>query len=374
MLAIAASARSKVSFAAAAHSEPVTRSKKTGYVINRQKLEISAVPKRRNTPSIPTAMSYARVQPANPFPLACPRVAKARHLRAMAVPFTAAAPPGPLKARLASGEHLYGAFLCSFSPTLAEILGWAGYDYVVIDMEHGPGDTFAALPCMQALASAGVPAILRIAANDPVLMKKAMDLGPQGVVVPMIETPSDAEKAIASCQYPPRGNRGAAHPIVHASMYGIDTSYLQMNEEVLRILQIESAEAVDHILDIAAVDGVDCLMLGPTDLSSSIGYLHDPGHENVMKLMHRAEKAVLSAPVTTYLGGFAMPHDPPEEMRKRGYHLISGAVDLALFRNAAVADVKANKVSTASQRILLGGVLDHFTQLLFISYLQHKES
>ncbi|MCO5563086.1 hypothetical protein L7F22_016722 [Adiantum nelumboides] len=273
---------------------------------------------------------------------------RSRHLRAMATLLPAAPAPRPLKARLASGESLYGAFLCSFSPTLAEILGRAGYDYVVIDMEHGPGDTFAALPCMQALAAAGVPAIVRIAANDPVLMKKAMDLGPQGVMVPTIETTTDAEKAVASCRYPPRGNRGAAHPIVRASMYGLDISYLQMcdNDELLKILQIESSEAVERIPDIAAVDGVDCLMLGPTDLSSSIGYLHDLGQENVMKLMHRAEKSVLSAPSTTYLGGFAMPHDPPEEMRKRGYHIISGAVDLALFRNAAVADVKANKASS----------------------------
>ncbi|MCO5562906.1 hypothetical protein L7F22_016542 [Adiantum nelumboides] len=254
----------------------------------------------------------------------------------------------PSESSAGSGEPLYGAFLWSFSPTLAEILGRAGYDYVVIDMEHGPGDTFAALPCMQALAAAGIPAIVRIAANDPVLMKKAIDLGPQGVIVSMIETTTDAEKAVASCRYPPRGNRGAAHPIVRASMYGLDTSYLQMcdNDEVLKILQIESSEAVELIPDIAAVDGVDCLMLGPTDLSSSIGYLHDPGHENVMKLMHRAEKAVLSAPSTTYLAGFAMPHDPPEEMCRRGYHIISGAVDLALFRKAAVADVKANKASS----------------------------
>ncbi|MCO5605892.1 hypothetical protein L7F22_060078 [Adiantum nelumboides] len=90
----------------------------------------------------------------------------------------------PLKAWLVSDKPLYGAFLCSFSPALAEILGWAGYDYVVLDMEHGLSDTFAALPCMQALATAGVPAIVHIVANDPVLIKKAMDLGPQGVWYP----------------------------------------------------------------------------------------------------------------------------------------------------------------------------------------------
>lgn len=252
----------------------------------------------------------------------------------------------PLKARLAAGERLYGAFLCSASPTLAEIMGWAGYDYVVLDMEHGPGDVYAILPCLQALASARTPAIIRIAANDPVLAKKAMDLGPHGIMVPMVETPSDAAKAVASCRYPPRGFRGAAHPIVRASLYGMDNpGYLHMCEqdEVLIMLQIESKEAVAHIAEIAAVDGVDCLMLGPTDLSSSIGHLHDPGHEEAVKLLHDAERAVLLAP-GVYLSGFAMPHDPPKELHKRGYHMVSGTVDVALFRNAALADVRANKV------------------------------
>ncbi|MCO5605891.1 hypothetical protein L7F22_060077 [Adiantum nelumboides] len=124
------------------------------------------------------------------------------------------------------------------------------------------------------------------------------------------------------------------------------------NDEVLKILQIESSEAVERISNIAAVDGVDCLMLGPTDLRSNIEYLHDSGHENVMKLMHRAKKALLSAPSITYLVGFAMPHDPPEEMRKRGYHIITGAIDLALIRNAIVADVKANKASSGMQELV----------------------
>ncbi|MCO5600895.1 hypothetical protein L7F22_055012 [Adiantum nelumboides] len=272
----------------------------------------------------------------------------------MATLLPAAPASRPLKTQLASDEPLYNAFLCSFSPTLAKILGQVGYDYVVLDMEHGPGDTFVALPCMQALAAAGVLAIAHIAANDPMLIKKAMDLGPQGVMVPMIETTTDAKKAIASCQYSPRGNRRAAHPVVRASMYGLDISYLHMcdNDEVLKILQIESSEAVGRIPNIAAMDGVDCLMLGPTDLSFSIRYLHDLVHENVMKLMHRAKKAILSAPSITYLVGLAMPHDPPEEMRKHGYHNITGVVDLALFRNAVVADVKANKASLGMQELV----------------------
>lgn len=252
-----------------------------------------------------------------------------------------------LKARLASGQRLYGAFLNSFSPPMAEILGWAGYDYVVVDMEHGPGDTFSALPCLRALAATNTPSILRIAANDPVLAKKALDLGPSGIMIPMIENAQEASRAVASCRYPPRGIRGAAHPIIRASKFGMDGNYLKKCEEDLLImLQIESKQAVERIPEIAAVEGVDCLMMGPADVSSSIGLLQDPGHEEVKALLYKAEEKILSARV--YLGGFAMPDDPPQELHKRGYHMVAGTVDVVLFRNAALADIKANKPKSAS--------------------------
>lgn len=141
-----------------------------------------------------------------------------------------------LKERLRNGEQLYGAFSVSFSPVVAEILGWSGYDFVVVDMEHGPGDTMAALPILQALASTGTPAILRIPANDPVWAKKALDLGPAGIMFPMINDASAARDAVSACRYPPAGIRGAAFPIVRAARYGLDPSYLSRCEDDLLIM------------------------------------------------------------------------------------------------------------------------------------------
>ncbi|KVH95282.1 uncharacterized protein LOC112528078 [Cynara cardunculus var. scolymus] len=257
--------------------------------------------------------------------------------------------PQTLKSRLKSGETLYGLFLLSFSPTLAEIAGLSGYDFVVIDMEHGHGGISEALSCLHALAAARTPAILRIPDTDAAWAKKALDLGPQGIMFPMIENAKMAKKAVSYCKFPPNGIRGSAHTVVRASDYGIDNGYLSNYEDELLIMcQVESEEGVKKIEDIAAVDGVDCVQMGPLDLSASMGYLWDPGNKKVREMMKTAEKGVLKTTAKgsggAFLSGFAMPHDRPEEMRSRGYHMISGSVDIGLFRSACVEDVKKFKM------------------------------
>ncbi|PKA66320.1 hypothetical protein AXF42_Ash007017 [Apostasia shenzhenica] len=252
-----------------------------------------------------------------------------------------------LKSRLAAGETLYGMFLLSAEPTLAEIAGLAGYDYVIVDLEHGPGGISDALPCLQAIAGTGAAAIIRIPETTAAWAKKALDLGPQGIMFPMIDDARLAELAVSYCRFPPRGVRGAAHTVVRASAYGIDDGYLARCEEDLLIMcQIESAGAVTEIEAIAAVDGVDCLQMGPLDLSASMGYLWDPGNRKVRAVLRDAERRVLAARKAEaaaeggpYLCGFAMPHDPPEDQKVRGYHMVAGAVDLGMFRKAAVEDV-----------------------------------
>nr|GMC99909.1 2-keto-3-deoxy-L-rhamnonate aldolase-like [Ipomoea batatas] len=223
-----------------------------------------------------------------------------------------------------NGETLYGIFLLSFSPTLAEIAGLAGYDFAVVDMEHGHGGISDALPCLHALAATRTPAILRI---------------------PESYSPKDARKAVSYCRFPPNGVRGSAHTVVRASDYGIDEGYLSNYEEELLIMcQVECADGVKKIDEIACVEGVDCIQMGPLDLSASLGYLWDPGHKKVKEVLRAAEKAVLETNPGegkgAYLSGFAMPHDKPENLKQRGYHMVSGAVDIGLFRSAAVEDVK----------------------------------
>ncbi|CAN1172784.1 2-keto-3-deoxy-L-rhamnonate aldolase [Linum perenne] len=255
-----------------------------------------------------------------------------------------------LKSRLRDGETLYGLFLLSFSPTIAEIAGLAGYDFVVVDMEHGPGGITEALHCMRALAATQTPAILRLPETCPTWAKKALDLGPQGIMFPMVDSKKIATKAVSYCRFPPAGVRGSAHTVVRASGYGIDEGYLSNYEEELLILcQIESEEGVKNADEIAAVDGVDCIQMGPLDLSASLGYLWDPGHKKVRQMLRTAEKTVLDSNPNggggAYLSGFAMPFDGPVDLKARGYQMVSGAVDIGLFRSAAVEDVRRFRMS-----------------------------
>ncbi|PON73563.1 Ketopantoate hydroxymethyltransferase [Parasponia andersonii] len=262
----------------------------------------------------------------------------------------AATSPQTLKSRLHSGETLYGLFLLSFSPTLAEIAGLAGYDFVVVDMEHGHGGIPDALSCLRSLAATRTPAILRLPESSPTWAKKALDLGPQGIMFPMIDNPKEAKKAVSYCRFPPAGIRGTAHTVVRASGYGIDEGYLgNYADELLIMCQVESEDGAKRAEEIATVNGVDCVQMGPLDLSASMGYLWDPGHKKVREMLRRAEKAVLGTTGKggggAFLAGFAMPHDPPEQMKSRGYHMVSGAVDVGLFRSAVVEDVRRFKTS-----------------------------
>ncbi|GMJ15500.1 hypothetical protein like AT4G10750 [Hibiscus trionum] len=258
--------------------------------------------------------------------------------------------PSSLKSRLRGGETLYGIFLLSFSPTLAEIAAFSGYDFVVIDMEHGPGGIHESLQMLRSLTQTNTPAIIRLPESSAAWAKKALDLGPQGIMFPMIDSAKDAKKAVSYCRFPPDGIRGSAHTVVRASNYGINEGYLSnYMEDLLIMCQVETVDGVKKVEDIAAVEGVDCIQMGPLDLSASVGYLWDPGHKKVKEVLRTAEKAVLKSDTKAgggaFLGGFAMPNDPPEELGKRGYKMVSGAVDIGLFRNAAVEDVRKFKMS-----------------------------
>ncbi|GAB4857661.1 hypothetical protein Ancab_015567 [Ancistrocladus abbreviatus] len=255
-----------------------------------------------------------------------------------------------LKSRLKKGETLYGLFICSFSPVMAEIVGHAGYHFVVIDMEHGFGTITEALSCLHALAASQTPAIIRVPECSAVWAKKALDLGPQGLMFPMVHTPELAKQAVSHCRYPRAGIRGVAHPVVRASKYGLHGDYLDWCEDELLIMcQVESEEAVEKIDEIAAVDGLDCIMIGPNDLGANMGYIRDPENEEVTKMVKVVENRVLGLKPKgnkrLYLAGFAMPNDGPIELKRRGYHMVCGGVEIELFRNAVVEDVNKFKNS-----------------------------
>ncbi|KAJ8553146.1 hypothetical protein K7X08_020539 [Anisodus acutangulus] len=167
---------------------------------------------------------------------------------------------------------------------------------------------------------------------------------------PMIDRPKSTRKAVSYCRFPPNGTRGSAHTVVRASGYDINKGYLSnYADDLLIMCQVECVDGVKKIEEITAVDGVDCIQMGPLDLSASLGYLWDPGNKKVREMMNVAEKGVLKrAPGDgdgAYLSGFAMPFDGPEKLKSRAYHMVSGAVDNGMFRNAAMEDVNKFRMS-----------------------------
>jgi len=240
-----------------------------------------------------------------------------------------------------AGRPALGCWLEMFSPIAAEIVAQAGYDCVLIDMEHGPGWHLDAVALLHASQGRGCAPLMRVPANDPVVIKRALDLGIAGIMIPAVNTVEQARDAVASCRYAPRGRRGMAASIVRASDYGARwRDYVaEADESLLVMAQIESAEAVGNAAAIAAVEGIDMLFIGPFDLSASMAHLGAPDHGDVRAAIGEIEAAARQAGVL--LGGIPTPERSAARLREAGYALILADADVALLRDAARASLDA---------------------------------
>lgn len=181
-----------------------------------------------------------------------------------------------LRQKLASGKLIVGAHSFLTDPSITELLGYHGFEFVWIDGEHGAFTLPVILHHIQAAAAARTASFVRIAWNDATLAKPVLEMGPDGIIFPYIRTAEEAQKAMDACFYPPRGVRGFGPR--RANQYGrLDNStYLsQADESFLRILQIEHKDAVENLTEILRVPGIDLVVVGPNDLSASYGHLGD---------------------------------------------------------------------------------------------------
>lgn len=189
----------------------------------------------------------------------------------------------PVKARLRSGAPSVGTWINLCSPFSAEYCAHVGFDWIVIDTEHSPISTETTIHCFQALGGTGVVPLARVAGNDPVSMKRLLDGGALGIVVPMVNTVDEARRAVAAMKYPPEGIRSKAGG--RASLvYGADYAAVA-NEEVLVVVQIEHIDAVERAEAILGVPGIDACFIGPHDLASSMGVA--PGDTEHEAAIHR---------------------------------------------------------------------------------------
>jgi 2-keto-3-deoxy-L-rhamnonate aldolase RhmA len=209
---------------------------------------------------------------------------------------TALAPvPGftNLRARLQAGETLFGTFLGLGSPTAAEICGRAGFDWVIIDLEHGAGSESDLLANLHAVGSTPATALVRPRSGDRLRVGRVLDLGAHGVMIPRVDLPAQAAEAVSFMRYPPDGGRGLALSTRGAGLGELGHADVRaINQRIVGIIQVESPSAVEHAAEIAAIDGVDVLFIGPTDLTHSMGI---PGRFDDARYLAALERVVAAA-------------------------------------------------------------------------------
>jgi 4-hydroxy-2-oxoheptanedioate aldolase len=248
--------------------------------------------------------------------------------------------PNPLKKALAENRKVFGIWLQLFHPAIAEMVALVGYDVIAIDMEHGPGDLQEVANMMRGISGTGAAALVRIPSNEPVILKRLLDQGPDAVMVPLVETAEEARAAVAACRFPPRGNRGWAAGVARAARYGLDADYTPEAADNLFILcQIESVKGVRNVEEIAAVEGVDMIFIGRNDLAADAGHILDLDHPEMLAMLRHVAAAARRA--GKKIGTVASQGLGWQELYDEGFDMVLPSGEISLLREACVAEVRS---------------------------------
>lgn len=243
------------------------------------------------------------------------------------------------KARLKAGETVFGCFVRYRDASLVEVLGYQGWDFIVFDGEHGTLEPHDCENMVRAAELREVTPIVRVTTNRPHIILRYMDVGAQGLHVPWVNSAAEADAAVRSVKYYPRGIRGLAgvRAADYAQVTPLSEYVQQANAETLVVIHIETAEAVERLPEIVAVDGVDVIFIGPTDLSHSFGVPGQPQHPMVQEAMQRIVETVAGSNVA--LGAFVSNAAAARQWRERGARYV--AVGLESLLSQAVHDFLA---------------------------------
>ena len=239
-----------------------------------------------------------------------------------------------------SGAPRIGLFLGLGSAYTADLLGDTGFDWLLIDGEHGPNDVRSILPQLQALAAHEADTLVRMVDHDAARIKQLLDIGVQTLLVPMVNSVDEARALVAATRYPPVGIRGIAPALARGARWGGIPDYLEKaNDEVCLIVQAESSAALESLDDILAVDGVDGVFIGPSDLAASMGYVGQPRHPQVQTTALEAIDRIARSGKAA--GAFAPSLETAREFCQAGARFVAIGADAVLLRQAADALVKA---------------------------------
>jgi 2-dehydro-3-deoxyglucarate aldolase len=243
--------------------------------------------------------------------------------------------PNAFRTSLRERKKLIGCWLSLASPIVSELVGVVGFDWMLLDAEHAPNDALTLIPQLMALKDSVSAPVVRPQANDHVAIKKLLDSGFVNFLIPFVDSAADAQRAVAATRYPPQGIRGVS--VGHrGNRYGTVPNYFQIaNDNICVAVQIESRAAVEAIDEIIAVDGVDALFVGPSDLAAAYGHIGNANHPEVQAaIAHVFERAHAAGKPS---GILAPVQEDAERYIAMGSTLVAVCADLGLLRNAAQA-------------------------------------
>lgn len=245
-----------------------------------------------------------------------------------------------LKRKLKRGEVVLGPFINCAYPAFIEIAGHAGFDFAIIDLEHGALHTLVAEDLCRAADCVELAAIVRVSKNDAAQIQRALDIGSAGVQVPQIETKADAEACVRGAKYSPLGSRGLSF-YTRAGVYSAAGTQItdQLNEESLIVVHVEGKRGVDNIEEIVSVPHIDVIFLGPYDLSQSLGI---PGQVRDPRVIDLMQKCITTIRNAGKAGGtFADNPETAKQWIDAGIQYMAIGVDVGIFLRACQALVKA---------------------------------
>lgn len=244
------------------------------------------------------------------------------------------APINPLKKALNAGETCYGCWMDLADPTVAEILGMAGFDWLMLDGEHAPYDIRAITTQLQVLAASDTHPIVRVPVGDTYLMKQVLDAGAQTVLVPMVETADHARQLVRDVRYPPHGDRGVANAVVRAGGFSTFTDYVTTADaQICLMVQVENRKGLGALDEILTLDGIDGVFIGPADLAADMGHIGDTMHPAVMDAIIDAITRIDAA---GKVAGFLSSGDEmTQKLRAAGARFIGVGSDVLLLLNSA---------------------------------------
>lgn len=245
-----------------------------------------------------------------------------------------------LKRKLQQGEVVLGLFVNCAYPAFIEICGHAGFDFAVIDLEHGPLHPLVAEDLCRAADCVGLAPVVRVGKNDPLQIQRALDIGSAGIQVPQIETKADAETSVKSAKFSPLGARGLSF-CTRAGVYSAAGAQItdQLNEESLVVIQVEGIRGVENLEEIVSVPQIDVIFLGPYDLSQSLGIPGQVRDPRVIDLMHQCIDTIRKAGKA--VGTFADNPEIAKQWIDAGIQYIALGVDVGIFLRACQGLVKA---------------------------------